>query len=130
MRFSTALPTITLSTINRSLIRLTSITLSTHFSATTTLTPAVPSLHPVQKILFLPNSLALPPFHRVSCKQQKSKHLLSHISATSPLRPVSDPTFTDPTLNLNCGAPIANFSPPPRGRDEGVDLVSHTRRRP
>src|SRR5208282_220895 len=110
--FKTLLPTVTLSTIILSVIRFTSITLSIHFSATKIPTPASPSSHPAHKNLYiapsLPSDFALPPFHLVSCKQQKSSLLLAAMSATSPLLPLILPTFTVPILKFMSPALLPN----------------------
>src|SRR5215831_9188211 len=75
----------------------TLITYSTHFSATNTPTPAVPSLQPCQYNLYLlpssPTHLALAPFHLVSCTHTMSTFLLVNVSTSSPVLPVRDPTF-------------------------------------
>src|SRR5208282_1075833 len=82
-----------------------------HFSATKIPTPASPSSHPAHKNLYiaysLPSDLALPPFHLISCKQQKSS-LVATMSATLPLLPFMLPTlkgsilkFMSPALLLN-----------------------------
>src|SRR5437867_9180827 len=92
----------TLNNIILSLIFFTSMTLSTHFSATSTPTPANPSL-PFQKNLYLlpfaPSHLLPSPLYLLFCKQQKSRHLLPAISATSPSLLDVVPTFHKPTLN-------------------------------
>src|SRR5216117_3598369 len=102
MTFRIFAPIETLNNIILSLIFFTSMTLSTHFSATSTPTPANPSL-PFQKNLYLlpfaPSHLLPSPLHLVSCKQQKSRHLLLAISATSPSLLDIVPTFHEPTLN-------------------------------
>src|SRR5271157_4287078 len=102
--FKTLLPTVTLSTIILSLIPFTSITFSIHFSATKIPTPASPSSHPAHKNLYiapsLPSDLALPPFHLVYCKQQKSNILLAAMSATTPLLPFVLPKFKAPILKF------------------------------
>src|SRR5579864_829794 len=103
--FSTDLPIATLTIISLSHTRLTSITFSIHLSATKIPTPDTPSSEPLQKNLNLApslpsNVLALPPFHLVSCKQQKSNLLLEATSATSTALRDIVPTFTVPTLTL------------------------------
>src|SRR5208282_3303490 len=110
--FKTLLPTVTLSTIILLLIRFTSITFSIHFSATKIPTPASPSSHPAHKNLYiapsLPSDLALPLFHLVSCKQQKSSLLLAAMSATSPLLPFMLSTFKVPILKFMSPALLPN----------------------
>src|SRR5208282_2482281 len=74
--------------------------------------PASPSSHPTNKNLniapSLPSDLALPPFHLVSCKQQKSSLLLAAMSATSPLLPFILPTFKVPILKFMSPALLPN----------------------
>src|SRR2546425_1001531 len=92
MTFRIFAPIETLNNIILSLIFFTSMTLSTHFSATSTPTPAPanPSL-PFQKNLYLfpstPSHLLPSPPPLVSCKQQKSRPLLPAIQP--PLHPFS-----------------------------------------
>src|SRR5271163_2147309 len=79
------------------------MTLSIHLSATKIPTPDTPSSDPLQKNLYLAPSLpsnifALPPFHLVSSKHQKSNLLLADTSATSILLRDIVPTFTVPSL--------------------------------
>src|SRR5664279_5272251 len=112
--FNNDLPSLTLRTISLSFIGSNSITSSLHFSATNLPTPEIPSSQPIQKNLQLPIVLAFPPFHLVSCKQQKSRRLVSIIFTISPLLPRIVPTFTLPTLNLTLLL-IANLSLIPPG---------------
>src|SRR5208282_4150532 len=75
-----------------------------HFSATKIHKPASPSSHSAHKNVYiapsLPSDLALPPFHLVSCKQQKSSLLLAAMSATSTFLPFKVPTFKVPILKF------------------------------
>src|SRR5206468_7230733 len=90
MTFRIFVPIETLININLSFNLFTSTTFSTHFSATSTPTPANPTLPtpPIQKnlylLLFSPSNLTPFPFHFVSCKQQKSSLLLPHILPSTP----------------------------------------------
>ena len=79
---------------------ITSNTSSHHFSASSILTPQVPSSFPQPKYLYresLPAISLRLVFQRVSCKQHRSTLLLDMVSTTSEAFPLIEPPFKDPT---------------------------------
>ena len=88
----------------RSETRLTSNTISIHFSATNTPTPAVPLLFPDQNSLYLESLPVIirqwPPRYLVSWTQQRSTFLRDSVSTTSQTLPFRVFTLRVPTLKF------------------------------